>query len=166
MKTKQLTLRVLRILLLLLSAQMASAQIKSFTGTWKLNLEMTNVPGVSPNSIPKILKVKQDSRSITINKISKEDQDEKSGYVETLKYDGTNTETNTPSGLKRTSSIKWSTDQKAFTETFTSKDEQGTVKQTSTQTWSLSADGKSLVLTVDLQVGERNFHMEEIYEKQ
>jgi hypothetical protein len=153
-------------LLLCIIATLASAQTVNFTGTWKLDVEKTKAPGVAPSSISQILKVNQDNKSITINKIAKEGQGEMSGYIETLRFDGTATETTTPSKLTRTSTIKWLADQKSFTESYTAKDDQGVTKQTSTQTWTQSSDGKTLTLTIDLEVGERKFHMEEVYDKQ
>ena len=141
------------------------AQTTNFSGTWKRNDEKTKAEGVDIGSLPQLIKIRQDSHSITINRIAVQSQDEKSGYTEVLKFDGSATETITPSKLKRRAVIK-SSDQKGFTETYTSKDDQDSVKQTCKQTWILSDDGKTLTILADLTVGDSTFQMNETYDKQ
>jgi hypothetical protein len=159
------TIQLLGIVILCLTAGFTNAQTTDFTGAWKLNVSKTKTPGVGPNSITEILKINQNSKQVTINKIAKAGDDEKTGYVETLKFDGSPTETTTPSKLKRTATVQWSADHKSFTETYSSKDDQGNVKQNGTLIFSL-VNEKELKILAKLTYGERTFELDETYDKQ
>ncbi|MDB5141648.1 MAG: hypothetical protein JWQ66_361 [Mucilaginibacter sp.] len=138
----------------------------NFSGNWKRNDDKTIVEGLSINSLPISLEIAQDTKSVNIKRTSKNGQGEASSYTDLLKFDGSTADVTTPSKLKRTSSATWSADKKELTQYYTAKDDQGNIKQTGKQTFSLIDSGKTLKVVAELHFEDKTFNAEEIFDKQ
>ena len=158
--------RLILALLFTLCFSFANAQTTDFSGTWKRNDDKAVFEGITINAIPTILEIKEDAKQISIKRTQVDGAGKSSNYTEVLKSDGSTSETLTPSNLKRTSSLTWSADHSGFTETYSSKDDQGAEKQNGKQTFSISADGKELKIEATQNYGDRSFQITEVFEKQ
>lgn len=143
----------------------ATAQT-NFSGSWKRNDNKTVIQGISINSVPAKLEIKQDGSSISIKRMSVNGQGAESSYTEAMKYDSSTSEVITPSKLKRSSSVNWSGDKMQLIQTSTSKDDQGQIKQTAKQTYSLIDGGKTLKVTAELNFEGQAVKAEEYFDKQ
>lgn len=156
------------IVLLFFIASAAKAQIANFSGKWKRNDEKTTKGGLtlSINSIPTSIEISQDGQAVTVKRNMRTGSGETRDYIEVLRFDGTPGETVTPSQLKRTSSIKWSADQMQIIEISTSKDASGNEKQSWKQTFSLSADKKTLTIEAVATIDGAEYPLTEVFEKE
>lgn len=150
---------------LLLNCFGAFAQSK-FTGAWNRNDHQTETDGLSINSVPVTLEITQAAGAITIKRTSVNGSGTSSSYMEVLKTDGSTSEIVTPSKLKRTATLQWPADHSAFTETYTARDDKGTIQQSGKQTFTLSTDGKTLKITAEQNYGDEHYTLEETYDKQ
>src|ERR1700754_1415014 len=85
----------------------ANAQT-NFAGKWARNDDESNANGISINSIPAMLEISQDATGLTIKRTSRNGSGVVNSYTEALKFDGSTSETITPSKLKRSATVKWS----------------------------------------------------------
>src|SRR5579862_5535710 len=85
----------------------------NFSGTWTRNAEKcTTSEGLSINSIPIQILVKQNVTEVEIKRTSKNGEGEVSEFLQTLKLDGSLSSTHRKTGETRKSAIKISADKK------------------------------------------------------
>src|ERR1700761_2564676 len=139
--------KLTRLIFMVLTAALffnaASAQT-NFSGKWARNDGESNANGISINSIPTMLEISQDATGLSIKRTSRNGSGVVNSYTEVLKFDGSTSETITPSKLKRIATVKWSADKTSLTENFVSKDDQGNVMQSGIQVFTLDNNGKTL----------------------
>jgi hypothetical protein len=146
---------------------LVKAQQTNFTGNWVRDTDRTNVSeGLSVNSVPVSLAINQTSSGISIKRNSANGKGEAKSYTETLSFNGSATETNPPSGLKKKASLQWAADQKTFVENASFTNNQGEGVQSNTETWSLSADGKTLTINIVIKSPDQQFTAEEVFNKE
>ncbi len=146
-----------------------SAQKMDFSGTWKLNLDETLFSRqFSKNSVPIQLTVKQDGKTISIERQSRNGRGETHSYTETLPFDGKTVETMIGS-TKKTASVNWSPDENKLTETAmyigsTAPPEYMNIRGTTI--WNLSEYGKKLILNSVEELSTGNDSTKMVYDIQ
>jgi len=160
------------ILLLTLATMLFSVQkiaypgIADFSGNWIRNNEQCDADGLSINSIPAKIEISQSNNAISIKRTSVSGAGISSSYTEVLKFDGSSSETVTPAKLKRTAKIELRAGMAGFTETFTSKDEQGNEQQSGKQEFSLVNNGKGLKIEATQSYKDGTVaHLSEAFDK-
>jgi hypothetical protein len=158
---------MMALLILLVHFSTSDAQPIDFSGTWKRNDNKTKLAdGLSTNSVPISMLIKQDVNSIKIERTNKNGNGMITSYSVVLKFDGSSTDIITPSKLRRSSTSQWSADHRYLLEKAVSRDDQGNVKQTYKYTYMLEDGGKSLKITASLDAGEQTYELTEVFDKQ
>jgi hypothetical protein len=141
------------------------AQKPNFSGAWKRNTEKCDPGTLSINSIPVSLDVVQIKNKIDIKRTSKNRLDSTFIYTETLGFDGSKAISVPKVGIKKTSSIQWTTDPNGFIDTADYTDDQGNLVQTIKETWTLEDGGNTLKILSLLFADGQTYHLTQIFEK-
>jgi hypothetical protein len=142
------------------------AQQPDFSGTWTRNTDKCDPGGLSMNSVPVKLSVKQDPGQIEIRRISKNAMGDTTNYAEKLKFDGTPATSVIRPNLNKNASIQWSADQKGFIEKAAYTDDQNNSKQTANEIWTFDTDGKTLKIQLTITLNGEDHTLTEIFDKQ
>ena len=123
------------------------AQKADFSGIWKLDKDRTDFGKVFPAyTTPYVMKVDQQRDSLMIERNSKDGQGELHNYVEKLPFDGHVIE-NMIKSTKKRAMIQWSIENQSLTETATYKDYSAGMEYKATEIWTLTDEGKTLMIT-------------------
>lgn len=137
-----------------------------FSGTYSRNTEQSKGgPGISINSIPTGLAIKQDNKHLSITRTQKYGSGEIVTYTEILNVDGTQSETKIDAATKRQSTIQYAADKQSFTETSTYIDSKGNATQHKTETWTLLNGGKTLEIKLDGKNGNDEYTWTGVFDK-
>ena len=109
-----------------------------FSGSWIFKAQQSVSGNLYSNGSPKIVTIKQDQQSITMDKTTAGMNGDVASS-ETVGFDGKPVETVTPSHRKKTITGSWSADKKSFTELTLIYDNSDTTKlyHTVTDVWTL-----------------------------
>ncbi|HZY35564.1 MAG TPA: hypothetical protein VFE53_02885 [Mucilaginibacter sp.] len=167
LKNRKLTKMKIKLLaiVLLLAATSIKAQQVDFSGNWTRNTKKCDAGDLSINSIPVGLSVKQDTRQITITRISKNYKGDTTAYMETLKSDGSSASTVIKSNLDKKANVSWSPDKKTLTETADYADDSGNPVQKAKELWALDDNGKTLQIQLTLMVNGQDHVLTEVYDR-
>ena len=127
----------------------AGAGKVDFSGTWSMNAEKSATGENAPRRIAARMTVAQKGDTLSIERIIKRDTGEESSATEKLTMDGKEC-VSTVMDRPRTSIATWSQDGKSLTIASKSVFERdgNKIEISSTETWKLSEDGKSLTVDV------------------
>ena len=146
-------------------AQTADQAKPNFAGTWKLNLQKSQMPdGMSPTSETNT--ISQTADAVTVATVSEREQG-KMSYTFTVKLDGTDTplaaDAFPADSMFRLLSSKavWQGNSLIVTQTTSFQDAKGTL----TSTFSLSADGKTLTKVTHIVFDQGAFDSTSVYDK-
>ena len=143
-----------------------------FEGSWKLNESKSELGDFGGRFTPRKIKVEQKADAITIAKTTPGFNDgPEVTRTETLTFDGKTAESTYEGGFgkaKRKASVKWSTDEKSFviTQNTSFEGQDGPIEITGTETWTLSADGKTLTAETKNTSPQGEFAMKAVYDKE
>jgi len=154
---KQLSL--LAILMLSLAAT-ANAQV-NFTGFWKLSKENSDFGKLPPNSAPVIQNITQDKSKINVERHQIYANGDSTVYTEKLNLDGKSSEIAIKGDQKKTSTIKWSEDNKTLN--IVSSYSNGIKAK---ESWSLAANGKLLTIEREAVIKDVPYKVKYVYDKQ
>ncbi|MEJ0080819.1 MAG: hypothetical protein WDM78_07685 [Puia sp.] len=153
--------------LIVFSTSFIYAQKIDFSGTWIRNSDKTDAGDLSMNSVPASLEIKQDNNSISIKRNSKNAQGEIFNYSEVLNFNGTAANSSPKANINKKATIKWSDDHKTLIVSADYSDSTtGRAIQKTNDTWSLSEDGKTMTITIVLNVNEQIHNLKEVFDKQ
>jgi hypothetical protein len=143
-----------------------------FEGSWKLNESKSELGDFGGRFAPRKIKVEQKADAITIAKtIPGFNGGEDAVRTETLTFDGKTVESTNTGGFgnsKRKASIKWSADEKSFviTQNTVFDGQDGAIEISGTETWTLSADGKTLTAETKNTSPQGEYVMKAVYDKE
>jgi hypothetical protein len=143
-----------------------------FSGSWNLNESKSELGDFGARFSAKKLKVEQKDDAITIAKTIPGFNDGADQVrTETLTFDGKTTESTNTGGFgtsKRKASIKWSADEKSFviTQNTVFEGQDGPIEIKGTETWTLSADGKSLTAQTQTSSPQGENTIKAVYDKE
>jgi len=153
--TNSIYKKAITITLLFMAVMVSSlrGQSVNFTGSYQISETKTDF-GDAPHSVlPAKLTISQLKDRLTVQRITVDSNKQETVNSETLKFDGSKTETTLKSGNKRTASLKGSANQNSFTIDSRSVTPDGKLNTQINETWTLEADGKTLVLTRQVEQG-------------
>lgn len=143
-----------------------------FEGSWKLNENKSELGDFGGRFTPKKIKVEQKEDAITIAKtVPGFNGGEDQVRTETLTFNGKTTETTNTGGFgnsKRKATLKWSADEKSFviSQNTVFEGQDGPIEITGTETWTLSADGKTLTAETHSSSPQGEFTIKGVYDKE
>jgi len=143
-----------------------------FEGSWKLNESKSELGDFGGRFTPRKIKVEEKADAITIAKTTPGFNDgPEVTRTETLTFDGKTAESTYEGGFgkaKRKATIKWSADEKGFviTQNTTFDGDNGAIEISGTETWTLSADGKTLTAETKNTSPQGEFAMKAVYDKE
>ncbi len=144
------------------AAQTAGQAKPNFAGTWKLDLQKSELGQFSPTSETDT--ITQTADTITIEVVS-ESQRGKRDVTTTAKLDGTDTPNtpaaNSPMQILSTKAT-WQGSSLVIAQTTSFQDNKGSI----TATYTLSGDGKTLTKATHAMFGDNAFDSKSVYEKQ
>ena len=155
-----------------LLSTMLVADKTNFAGNWALNESKSELGDFGGRFAPRKIKVEQKGDAIIIAKTTPGfNGGEDVTRTETLTFDGKTTESTYTGGFgtsKRKASLKWSGDEKSFvvTAAIAFEGQDGPVEINGTETWTLSADGKTLTYETLNKSPQGEFAMKGVYDKQ
>jgi hypothetical protein len=169
MKTQTIVkfkIRVLTLLFLITSAGLKAQQITNFAGAWVRNTEKCDVGDhFVINTVPIRVVISQDAKQIEIKRVQIHGQSDTAAYTEKIKFDGPAGNSIVRQNLNKSSTGAWSGDHKQFIETANYTDDQGNPMQKVKETWTLSEDGKILTFQIVLVVGDMDYELTEVFDK-
>ena len=142
-------------------AQTAASANPNFSGTWKLNLQKSTLGQFSPTSETDTITQTADEFKI---EVASESQRGKRDTTTTAKLDGTDTPNAAPTGSPMqilSTKATWQGSSLVITQTTSFQDTKGT----STATYTLSDDGKTLTKATHAMFGEQAFDSKSVYDK-
>jgi hypothetical protein len=135
---------ILAIIILSITSLRASAQKTSdFSGDWKVDTAKTNYGAFGLASTPVEMKISKTADTITIERIAKSRAGDLHSYTEKLPFDGKIVLTMNHT-TKKLASIN--AGQRSIIETAAYRDDTFDKTYKATETWSISADGKTLTI--------------------
>jgi hypothetical protein len=140
-----------------------------FSGNWILKEQKSITGTLYLNAVPKKIKVVQRADSFLIERINMNASREDIMTSESIVLDGKPFDTFTPSKRRKITNIKWEKDSQSLIEiaVYMSSTNQTAIEYKITDTWSLSADGKTLtMIRVDESSTEQSWSVKAIYDKQ
>ena len=139
----------------------------NFSGDWKLNESKSDL-GQFASFATRTIKADQKDDSISIARTAPSFNGGDFTTVETLSFDGKESESNLFGNSKKKSSAKWSEDGQSFTITYILiLDFNGqTTEVNGTETWTLADGGKTLVLQNNSSSSFGDLTTKAVYEKQ
>jgi hypothetical protein len=144
----------------------------SFTGDWTLNEGKSELGEFGGRIAPRKIKVDQKADAIVISKTTAPfNGGDPVVRTETLTFDGKVIESTNAGGFgnsKRKASLKWAADEKSFTITnnTTFEGQDGPIEIKGTETWTLSADGKTLTSVTNTTSPQGEFTVKAVFDKQ
>ena len=164
MKNK-LTLKFACIIALTIFTISAKAQTKDFSGKWKRNDSRSIVSeGVSPNTIPQALEIKQTAKQLIITRTLKNAG--VTSYQETLNLDGSKSISHPAATMTKETTLTRSPDKSSFTTMNTYYNSSGEADHTFKETWKLENEGSTLHISATWAQGAATHQLEEYFAKQ
>jgi len=138
----------------------------NFSGEWKLN-EGKSELGQFANYATRLIKAEQKDESITISRTAPSFTGGDFTSTENLTYDGKESESKLAGNSTKKATAKWSDDGQSLTIKFTIMfDFNGqTTEVTGSENWTLSDNGKTLVLNTNTSSSFGDFETKGVYEK-
>jgi hypothetical protein len=135
--------------LLIVTAAWAGGGKTNFSGTWSMNVEKSATGENAPRRVAAKMTTVQKGDTLSIERVIKRNTGEETTTTEKLTMDGREC-VSTVMDRPRTSTAKWSEDGKSLTIASKSVFERdgNKIEITSTETWKLSVDGKTLNVDV------------------
>ncbi|MBV9986769.1 MAG: hypothetical protein JO301_03770 [Chitinophagaceae bacterium] len=139
-----------------------------FSGTWALNEGKSELGQFGSRGAPSKIVVAQKADAILITRTVMSFQGEASNYDENLTFDGKEVENTLFGAAKRKSTVKWAADQQSLTVNYSMVFGQGdrTFELKGTETWTVSADGKTLTVANTASTPQGEFSTKMVYDKQ
>ncbi len=128
----------------------------SLSGEWKLNEAKSELGDFGKRFAVKVIKIEQQDDAIIITKTANNFQGESVTNTETLKFDGTDSETTVFGNSKKHSTAKWSDDGQTLTISTSTKFERNgqTSEMKSSESWSIKDGMLSLIIVSSSPRGE------------
>jgi hypothetical protein len=138
----------------------------NFSGEWNLNKNKSDL-GQFADYATRIIKADQKADMISISRTSNSFTGEEVTTMETLPFDGKETESTIFGNSKKKTTVKWSDDGQAFTMTYTMfLDFNGqTTEIKGVETWTLSDGGKTLISQNNSSSSFGDLATKAVYEK-
>lgn len=138
-----------------------------FSGSWSLNEGKSELGDFGDRFAARKIKAEQKDDAITIAKTATNFNGEEVTNTETLTFDGKTSETTGFANSKKKSTVKWSDDGQSMAISYTIAFDRGgqTMEIKGTETWTLSADGKTLSVQVSSSSAQGDFSMKAMYDK-
>jgi hypothetical protein len=126
------------------------AQRSDFSGSWKLDTAKSEFGNVPMNSAVKQFEIEQTTDSISIKRITINDNNEESTTFEKLSIDGKPGAHVLNNNRTKTSSITWTSDGQSMTtvSAYSLPDKPGEIEYQLSQTWKLAEGGKELIISL------------------
>jgi hypothetical protein len=139
-----------------------------FSGTWKLNEGKSELGQFGARGAASTIEIRQTGGDLSITRHSTGFQGEAQTSTENLTADGKEATSTVFGSAQRKASMKWSDDQKTFNVTSSISMERGGQSFTfdGKESWSLSADGKTLTLQNTITTPQGEFSTKAVYDKQ
>lgn len=140
----------------------------NFSGTWTLNEGKSELGQFGGRAAPSKMTVDQKGNDVTFTRIGTSPDGSQVSTSETITGDGKVSETTLANAGKKSSTLKWAADGATFTINSTINiDANGqSFTLTVVETWSLSADGKTLTLDDALTTPQGDINIKAVYDKQ
>jgi hypothetical protein len=140
----------------------------NFSGTWALNEGKSEFGQFGSRGAPSKIVVDQKVDAIAIDRTGSNFQGETVTSTESLGFDGKEVESTFLGSAKKKSSMKWAADQQSFTVGYNILFGQGdrTFELKGTETWTLSADGKTLTVANTGSTPQGEFSTKMAFDKQ
>jgi hypothetical protein len=144
----------------------------NFAGNWTLNESKSELGEFGGRFAARKIKVDQKGDAITIAKTSPGfNGGEDVTRTETLTFDGKATESTNTGGFgnsKRKATLKWTPDERSFSIEYSTSFEgnDGPIEIKGVETWTLSADGKTLTSVTNSSSPQGEFTVKAAYDKQ
>lgn len=141
----------------------------NFSGTWKLNEGKSDLGQFGSRGAAGKIVVDQKADGVTTTRTSTGFNGQSVDQVETLNNDGKEVGSSVFNGMgKRKASVKWSADKNTMTVNATTAFEGNgqSFEIKVTETWSLSADGKTLTLSSVMTTPQGELTTKAVYDKQ
>ncbi len=138
-----------------------------FSGTWKLNEAKSERGQFGGRGMATKLVVDQKPDAITLSKTAPSMQGGEATTSETLMFSGKESEITVFGAAKKKSTLKWSADGNTMMVNYSiafERDGQSNEFK-GVETWSLSADGKSLVVQTNLTTPQGDVSTKAVYDK-
>ena len=152
---------------LLFSFRPAQTFHTDFSGTWKLNESKSELGQFGGRGIASKIVIEQKADAVSLAKTATNFQGEEATTTEVLSFDGKEAESLVFGTAKRKAKLKWSADgQNMLVSASIAFERQGqSFDITSTETWALSADGKTLTVSTNLATPQGEISTKAVYEK-
>jgi hypothetical protein len=140
----------------------------NFSGTWALNEGKSEFGQFGSRGAPSKIVVDQKADAIAIDRTGSNFQGETVTSTESLGFDGKEVESTFLGSAKKKSSMKWAADQQSFTVGYNILFGQGdrTFELKGTETWTVSADGKTLTIGNAGSTSQGEFSNKMVFDKQ
>jgi hypothetical protein len=140
----------------------------NFSGSWALNEGKSELGQFGTRGAASKLVIDQKAETIGIDRTASNFQGETVTSTENLGFDGKEVENTFLGAAKKKSSMKWATDQQSFTVNYNIVFGQGdrTFELKGTETWTISADGKTLTIANAGSTAQGEFSTKMVYDKQ
>jgi hypothetical protein len=140
----------------------------NFSGTWVLNESKSEMGQFGGRGIARKIVVAQKADAVTFSKTATNFNNEEATTDETLTFDGKESETTVFGAAKKKSTLKWSADGSGFTVNYNIAFERNgqTFDLKGVETWSLGADGKTLLLQTTFTSPQGETITKVLYDKQ
>lgn len=155
-------------ILMLLCTAFNTIPATNFSGTWKLNEGKSELGQFGTRASASKLVVTQQDNGVSIERTSTDFSGAEVVTTETLTNDGKKAESTVFGNSPKTSSLKWNEGSTAFTITYTINFNMNgqAFDIAGTESWTLSADGKTLTLTTKVETPNGEMTTEAVYDKE
>ena len=152
---------------LLFSFRPAQTFQTDFSGTWKLNESKSELGQYGARGVASKIMIEQKKDMVSLAKTANNFQGEEATTTEILSFDGKETESLVFGSAKRKAKLKWSSDGQNMlvSATIAFEREGQTFDISSTETWSLSSDGKTLTVVSNITTPQGEISIKAAYDK-
>ena len=138
-----------------------------FSGAWKLNESKSELGQFGARGVASKIMIEQKTDVVSLAKTANNFQGEEATTTEILSFDGKETESLVFGSAKRKAKLKWSSDGQNMlvSATIAFEREGQTFDISSTETWSLSSDGKTLTVVSNITTPQGEISIKAAYDK-
>lgn len=138
-----------------------------FSGAWKLNESKSELGQFGARGVANKIMIEQKTDVVSLAKTATNFQGEEATTTEVLSFDGKEAESLVFGAAKRKAKLKWSSDgQNMLVSATIAFERQGqTLDISITETWSLSADGKTLTVASNMTTPQGEISTKAVYDK-
>lgn len=139
-----------------------------FSGNWKLNEGNSELGQFGTRGTPSKLEIKQTGNDVSITRHSTGFDGNEQTNTENFTADGKEVSSTIGGAMQRKATMKWADDQKTFSVNFTLAIDRGgqSFNLDGKESWSLSADGKTLTMQNTVTTPQGEFSTKAVYDKQ